>query len=318
MATLDIPKLFRDSAQGLRDARERCIQVHGTDIRAAGNEVEIAVRQFFERILPERFCVTHGHLIDRNGTVSPQLDLIISDNTGLPSLLTTADGTRYIPVESVFAIAEVKSTFYRANQPISSFSRTLRTIRENMVRPLEKNTAFDGLQDSTLMRDLLHGSPHRYLNPLFSFMIFVDHGDVSEQALDSELVNNCDEDLPGMILLLNQAVVFYARKGEPSLSFEKYPSLVHSDEHAWHVSPLAGDSETGSLEGNHLGVLYYALVAHLNQSLLKPPDLRSYFASMLVGQRSTTREIQKPQQGVAPQPAALSETNFPGSPPPST
>lgn len=312
MATLDISKLFRDSAQGLRDARERCIEVHDTDIRAAGNEIEIAVRQFFERMLPERFCVTHGHLIDRNGTVSPQLDLIISDNTGLPSLFTAADGTRYIPAESVFAIAEVKSTFYRAQQPISRFSRTLRTIRENMVRPLEKNTAFDGLQDSTLIRDLQHRCPQRYLNPLFSFLIFVDHGDISERALDSELVNNCDEDLPGMIVLLSQAVVFYGRKGRQSLSFEKYPSLVPGDEHTWQVLPLTGDSETGSLEGNHLGLIYYALVTHLNQSFLEPPDLTSYFSSMLIGRRSTTREIQKSQQGITPQPAACSESDPPG------
>ncbi|NLT49015.1 MAG: hypothetical protein GXX92_11455 [Clostridiales bacterium] len=296
MAKLDISKLFRDSAKAFSDARERCIQVHPTDIRAAGNEVEITVRDFFQRMLPHRFHVTHGHLIDQNGTVSPQIDLIISDNTGIPSLLTASDGTRYIPVESVFAIAEIKSTYYRSQRPISGFSKTLKIIREEMARPLVPNTAHDGLQDTTTMRDLMLGCPHKYLNPLFSFMIFVNDGDMSDDILDSELQENLDADLPGMTVALNRGVIFYCRQNEQGLSFEKYPSHVTPEKHSWRVSPLSGGSESGSLEGNHLGMLYYALISHLNQSFLEPPDVRPYFSSMLIGRKSTTREIKKPQQ----------------------
>src|SRR5919107_4344941 len=139
MAALDIAKLFHDEAAELKKARDRCIQIHGTDIRAAGNEVEMAVRSFFQRMLPKRFYVTQGHLIDRNGTVSPQLDMIVSDNTTMPSLLTTADGTEYIPIDSVYAIGEIKSTFYRSQNYIAAFSETMRSLRQDMVRPLVVN-----------------------------------------------------------------------------------------------------------------------------------------------------------------------------------
>ena len=83
---------------------------------AAGNEVEVSVRDYLRRMLPPRYYVTHGHLIDTTHRVSPQLDVIIADNFSLPSLLTTRDGTEYVPATSVLAIGEVKSTYYHSKR----------------------------------------------------------------------------------------------------------------------------------------------------------------------------------------------------------
>jgi hypothetical protein len=291
MASLDIAKLFRDEAEELVKARDRCIQIHGTDIRAAGNEVEMAVRRFFQRMLPTRFHVTQGHLIDSNELVSPQLDLIISDNTSIPSLLTTADGTSYIPVDCVYAIAEIKSTFHRCEGYIERFAKTLHFIREEMTRPLIENTIYDGLNDSTHMRDLFLDKPNKYLNPMFSFMVFVNSGDADENVLAKVFTSTPHEDLPGITVLLNMAVVSYGKIASDNFSFEKYPWMRQSTEHAWTISPLQGAADTGSVEGNHLGMVYCALLEHLNQSFLEPPDLRSYFRRMLVGRRSTSKRI---------------------------
>jgi hypothetical protein len=114
MKKLDIASIFKSDADDLLKARDNAIKIHGTDIRAAGNEVEISVREYFRRMLPPRYYVTHGHLIDINGQVSTQLDLIIADNSNLPSLLTTRDGTEYIPIDSVYAVGEDKSNYYKS------------------------------------------------------------------------------------------------------------------------------------------------------------------------------------------------------------
>ena len=114
--TLDLAGNFKADAEELRKARKEAIRIHKTDIRAAGNEVEEAVRKYLKHSLPSRYYVTSGHLIDSGSVVSPQLDIIIADNFGLPSLYTTKDGTQYIPVTSAHAIGEVKSTYARANQ----------------------------------------------------------------------------------------------------------------------------------------------------------------------------------------------------------
>jgi len=292
MAQLNIANQFRKEAGLLIKARENAIQIHGTDdIRAAGNEVEITVRSFFERMLPKRFHVTHGHLIDMNELVSPQLDLIISDNTTIPSLLTTADGTHYIPVESVYAIAEIKSTFYPSQKYIENFAKTLRFIREEMTRPLIENTIYGGLKDSTVMRDMFLGKPHKYLNPLFSFMVFVNSGDSDDTILENVFSAIPREDLPGITVLLDKAVVFYGKRINSKFSFQKYPWLEQSTEYSWFMSSLEGTTDTGSMEGNHLGTIYYALLEHLNQSFLEPPDIGSYFHKMLIGSGANYRKL---------------------------
>ena len=115
--TLDLAGNFKSDAEELRKAREEALRIHPTDIRAAGNEVERAVRDYLRRSLPSRYYVTSGHLIDSGSIVSPQQDIIIADNFGLPSLYTTKDGTEYVPITSVHAIGEVKSTYRHAERP---------------------------------------------------------------------------------------------------------------------------------------------------------------------------------------------------------
>ena len=86
MKALDIPGIFKADAETILKYRENARRIHGTNIRAAGNDVEICVRDYFSRMLPPRYYVSQGHLIDRVGNVSSQLDIIISDNFNLPSL----------------------------------------------------------------------------------------------------------------------------------------------------------------------------------------------------------------------------------------
>jgi hypothetical protein len=132
---LDIPTIFKSDAEDIAKAREKAIRIHGTDIRAAGNEVEINVREYVKRMLPPRYYVTHGHLIDANGEVSSQLDIIIADNFNIPSLMTTKDGAEYIPVDSVYAIGEIKSTYYKSQDYIQGFSKVLEDIEKATAQP---------------------------------------------------------------------------------------------------------------------------------------------------------------------------------------
>ena len=68
--TLNLAAVFKSDAEELLRSREEAIRIHGTNIRAAGNEVEQAVRNYLKRMLPPRYYVTSGHLIDQEGRVS--------------------------------------------------------------------------------------------------------------------------------------------------------------------------------------------------------------------------------------------------------
>jgi hypothetical protein len=73
-----------------------------------GGVRERRVRDFFEKHLPRKYGVASGHIIDRNGTVSLQEDVVIFDALNCP-VLKTDQYYQIFPCESVYATVEVKS-----------------------------------------------------------------------------------------------------------------------------------------------------------------------------------------------------------------
>lgn len=64
---------------------------------------------FLRKYLPARYAVNNGIIIDRNGTTSDQIDVIIYDNQYTPTLLDQKNH-RFVPAEAVYAVFEVKPT----------------------------------------------------------------------------------------------------------------------------------------------------------------------------------------------------------------
>ena len=284
--TLDLAGNFKSDAEGLRKAREEAIRIHPTDIRAAGNEVESAVRDYLKRLLPSRYYVTSGHLIDSGSIVSPQVDVIIADNLGLPSLYTTNDGTEYVPITSVHAIGEVKSTYFQSNRPFEKLHKDLQQISE-MDRPLVENTYWKGLQPTTTITDTVRGSRNKYLNNLFAFLICVDAGDFNFERVKGFLTLADPALLPNATVLLDKGAVLYGKSDDKGgFAFHKYPVEVDQSDYDWCFAEGV-EAEGGSLEGTHLAILYGALVEHLSSSHLDPPSAYRYTARMSAFRRSS-------------------------------
>ena len=284
--TLDLAGNFRSDAEALRKAREEAIRIHPTDIRAAGNEVERAVRDYLKRMLPPRYYVTSGHLIDSGSLVSPQQDIIIADNVGLPSLYTTKDGTEYVPITSVHAIGEVKSTYYQAKVPYEKLHDVLQQI-SGMDRPLVENTCQDGIQPSTTFADTVRGSPNKYLNNLYAFLICIDAGDFEFGKVRTFLSSVDPGLLPNASVLLNKGVMFYGMSDEQrGAQFHKYPNEVAPSDYDWCFAEGA-ETEGGSVDGTHLAYLYGTLIEHLSNSYLEPPSAYRYTAKTSAFRRSS-------------------------------
>lgn len=75
--------------------------------KGAGNE--LALRRGIAELLPDRFGVDTGIVIDRNGKQSKQCDIIIYDKHNYPGLLALRT-THLFPVDIVYAAIEVKTT----------------------------------------------------------------------------------------------------------------------------------------------------------------------------------------------------------------
>ncbi len=302
MAHLNIPKFFNNEARSLIDARLRCIDIHGDDIRAAGNEVEIAVRQWLSRMLPDNVSVGHGHIIDSNSQISPQVDCILRNGQFLPTLFTASDGTQYTPVDSVFAYGEIKSTYRKSARYIQDFAETKKRMREELSHALVENTCLDGIRADSLFSHMVLGSSQKYLNRIFTFMIFVDAGDADADDLEEIYSSIDDKFLPDVAVLLNRCVILKGKRSSDTPHFEIYRNGDLAPlEVKWCIAPAARqEGAHATSEGKHLGVLYYLLMNHIKESLLEPPNVHAYLRDLLAGFHWQWKEI-KPHRGSEPE-----------------
>lgn len=74
---------------------------------AKGDVAEDTWRTLLEKVLPSRFSVGTGFVIDAHNQVSGQIDCIIYDNVYTPTFWGDKD-YRFVPVESVHAVFEIK------------------------------------------------------------------------------------------------------------------------------------------------------------------------------------------------------------------
>jgi len=291
MAKLNLPEFFNNEARLLKEARDECIKIHGTDIRAAGNEVEISVREWLQRMVPRNVAVLHGHLIDRDNNISPQLDCILADNSLLPSLYTTKDGTNYIPIDSVYAVGEIKSTYYSNQKYIQAFSKKIKVINE-LIHPLIENTIYNGISGTSIISHIVHGSSQKYLNRIFKFILFIAGGEATTDEIKKIYLSQEDSFMPNVCVFLKGAVVIKGLIEEKKFSIYKFPEDA-PNESSWCITPFVKhEGSEAKSEGKHLGFLYYLLINHIKESLPELPDMREYMKDVLISSKESIIKIQ--------------------------
>jgi len=75
-----------------------------------GDEAELNWIGLLRTYLPERYSVDSGFIIDYEGTISEQIDVIIYDRHFTPFIFR-GEKTLFIPAEGVYAIFEIKPHF---------------------------------------------------------------------------------------------------------------------------------------------------------------------------------------------------------------
>jgi hypothetical protein len=255
---LDLSGVYQRIADGLVRARADAIAIHGTgDIRAAGNQVEMGVRNTIGERLPKRVRTTHGHILDYNGRVSPQLDLIVAEALSSKSLFEADDGTEYVPYESVYAIGGIRSTYYKSSQPVPEFSRVLAGLQQ-----LDRQTHIK--------------------NPLLSFMFFVAANDFAVEDIEDHYRSTPREELPTFVCLLDRGVVIFSRVlrngyGQP-IPTQYYladtVSAAASEHDKWALLEWGDESERC---GANLMFVHLALIQHLDSCQVAMPNLSPYF-----------------------------------------
>jgi hypothetical protein len=145
--------------QGLR--REKSFAIDNFD---SGLPFEGLVRDELRLLLPHRYSVTSGLVLDRHGKTGGKCDTIIFNDLWFSPVKSPASkesGTTYVPIEGVYAVGEIKQTLS---------SSVLDAAMEKLVKfhRLHRPRTFA----NRLVENRESGScPHGLTNPLFSFIL---------------------------------------------------------------------------------------------------------------------------------------------------
>ena len=114
---LDFLHVWQSLAEHILSSTKSQIAHKTRDLRASGDEVEIPTRDLFREKLPPSYHVGHGHIVDSTGRVSPQYDIIIAETGAGPGRHRAANGVEYLAYESVYAVGEIRSCYYKSQDP---------------------------------------------------------------------------------------------------------------------------------------------------------------------------------------------------------
>ena len=127
------------------DATAEAMRVELSRLRAGlvhpglrGSSAEEVVRDMLKLHLPSSLGVTVGEVVDANGNVSGQADVIIYDTLRTPMLFSSAkDSIHAVPAEGVVGVVEVKSRLQKKDIPqIVDHARRLAHLEKSAYFPM--------------------------------------------------------------------------------------------------------------------------------------------------------------------------------------
>lgn len=130
-SAFDIAAAFRNKEIAMKASflAIRNVTTHPTTV---GSHSEADWVGLIRDFLPTRYAVGPVFAVDHNGNMSEQIDAAVYDTHFSPQWFGTAGGIRFVPVESVYAVFEVKPEFsgpylLAARQKVASVRKLQRT-----------------------------------------------------------------------------------------------------------------------------------------------------------------------------------------------
>lgn len=92
-----------------------------------GDSTELRWKEMLQTYLPARYKVKRAQVMDSNGRLSEQIDIVICDQQYSP-ILFEQDAAIYVPAESVYAVIEVKPNLNKGM--VKAASKKAKSVRE--------------------------------------------------------------------------------------------------------------------------------------------------------------------------------------------
>jgi hypothetical protein len=98
-----------------------------------GDSLELNWLAMLREYLPQRYTVDKAFVVDSEGTISEQIDLVVYDRQYSPFLFNQ-DGAKYVPAECVYAVFEIKQSI---DKPVIEYAGG----KVESVRKLKRTSA---------------------------------------------------------------------------------------------------------------------------------------------------------------------------------
>ncbi|GAA3757902.1 DUF6602 domain-containing protein [Flavobacterium ginsengiterrae] len=259
---LKFKEILENIIGDINEAKRKANSIYSAgNIKTSGDEVEDLIREKISLFLPERYLVKQGHIVNSEGKVSNQFDIIIFDRLSTPKFFESKNQTVFYPIESVLAVGEIKKTL-RQNDLVD-FGKKIKFLKVDMKRQLIENTFFgEKLNPSTTLNDMMNmSSSKKYKNSLFSFIFAID-----EEKIDDLEIDDSNEFMPNDIYILNWGFYIYGKMENEKL----IPKIIDEES---DIDGLIEVRKSGIL---CLATMFNQLINHLNNSKIEPFSISHY------------------------------------------
>lgn len=261
---------YKEIIEGLideiNDVKKKSEKIHKAgNIKTSGDEVENLIREKISLFLPERYMVKQGHIVNSEGKVSNQLDIIIFDRLNTPKFFEANNDTVFYPIESVLAIGEIKKTL-RENDLIE-FRKKIKYLKEDMNRKLIQNSVYGGkIQNNSSFADIVNmRTDKKYKNSLFSFIFAIDVNNFDNLYFDDD----CNY-MPNDVYILNHGFLLYG-------NIENNVVKTKIEDEFPNMNSWLKVEKSGMI---CLAMLFNQLINHLNNCHIAPFSISNYMSNL--------------------------------------
>ncbi len=208
-----------------------------------GRNGELPLLAFLNRYLPPTFRAVSGHFITPNGTISPQIDVMIIDSR-YPLLAENLDGSVLAMLHSVIQTTEVKTNLTSADiKKISSDTKKIRILMNEV-------DIFNGCE--SFSAPITHAFAYRIKNKL--------------ETIEQSFQEHCEPDIFHFDLTILRLLESNLKSKEIGCQLHYEPLTTEGmnelkDEHDVPISNFKGEFLFGtSASYTPLSDIYYSLV----------------------------------------------------------
>lgn len=204
-----------------------------------GRENELSLARILERLVPPKYGIGSGLLIDSQGNYSKQIDIVVYDNSEEPALMAQTNQVLF-PVENVRLCIEVKTTADKAE--VEDAGAKMASVRDLDSRNRHPYFALVGYRASTTARTIAAHLRSGDLAERIDFACILQLGVFASKAkLAPAVVDDEEDHVVGVTLL-------HDRQGRERIpgTFVTPPENDHSpdllyDGHRYPIVDVSGE-----------------------------------------------------------------------------